>query len=175
MRLVGLIGGCAMLLTVPLAGLGGGSVQAAGHAASPKWLTFNAKAKTATLIVIAGYNNVKSGFNFDGYADGKMTVTIPVGYKVTVDFSNKNVTAHSLVIAKYADKLAAKVKPAFSGASTPSPTAGTPKGKSAKFTFVAKPAGTYAMLCTVPGHVLMGMWDVMKVAASGSPSITFAK
>ena len=180
MKVQGIVGGVAagvVVCTLSLAGSFAVDTHAAPTQAKvPTWLTFNAKAKTASLLLISGYNSNLSGFNFDGYGNGKMTVTVPLGYKVTVTFTNQAASAHSAVIAPYADKTTSgSIKPAFSGATSPDAVSGTPSGKTVKFTFVAKPAGTYVIVCAVPGHNLIGMWDVFKVAASGQPSIAFSK
>jgi uncharacterized cupredoxin-like copper-binding protein len=38
---------------------------------------------------------------------------------------------------------------------------------------VAGKVGTYAILCAVPGHAVMGMWDVFQVVKSGAAKISF--
>jgi sulfocyanin len=167
--LVRAVAGVALLA---LAAPGLGEIPA--HAAStPTWVANNAKTKTATLTVIAGY---KGGFDFNGYMQGKMTITVPVGYHVNVVFSNNAALPHSLVFTTYDKRTAASgITAAFKGASTPNPTSGTAKGKTEKFSFVANKVGTYAMVCAVPGHALAGMWDVFTVAKSGTPGIKFSK
>jgi uncharacterized cupredoxin-like copper-binding protein len=40
------------------------------------------------------------------------------------------------------------------------------------FSFVANKAGTYAIVCAVPGHAVAGMWDVLKVTRGGTAKIT---
>jgi sulfocyanin len=167
----------AMRRALLAAVLGGISLLGArGHVAqagaAPAWLTYSAKAHTASLTIIAGYNNALGGFNFDGYGQGKLVVTIPVGYKVTVAFSNKGALPHSVVIVQYAQRNAGSYKPTFPGAASPNSTAGIGQGPAQKFSFLAKPAGTYAIVCAVPGHEPAGMWDTLKVVSGGTPSIT---
>src|SRR5689334_8345943 len=65
------------------------------HTSAPKWLVVNAKTKTAVLTLIAAYNNNLSGFNFNGYGNGKMVVSVPVNYHVNVVFSNKSALPHN--------------------------------------------------------------------------------
>ncbi len=138
-------------------------------AASP-WLSYNAKAHTATLTIIAGY---KGGFDFNGDSKGKMIVTIPAGTKVTVKFSNKASLPHSVLITTWADRMAASnFATPFKGASSPNPTNGSTAGTPSTFTFTANTVGTYAIVCAVPGHALAGMWDTLKVVKGGSASIS---
>jgi plastocyanin len=96
---------------------------------------------------------------------------VPVGYHVDVTFSNNAGIPHSALITPYADKSKTSNFPlAFPGASTTNPTSGTAKGQTEHFSFVASKAGTYALVCGVPGHVAAGMWDVFKVTPGGQPS-----
>src|SRR5579871_2329445 len=153
-------GAALLALAIP------GIARIPAHAAStPNWLVTNAKTKTVTLTVIAGY---KGGFDFNGYMQGKMTISVPAGYHVNVVYSNNAALPHSVVFAPYGKRSAASgITPALKGASSPNPMSGTPKGQTIKFSFVANPVGTYAMVCAVPGHALAGMWDVFTVTKSG--------
>jgi sulfocyanin len=138
-------------------------------AASPSWVSYNAKAHTATVTIIAGY---KGGFDFNGDSAGKMIVTIPLGTKVTVKFSNKATLPHSVMVTTWADRMAASgFATVFKGASSPNPTNGSTAGAGVTFTFVANKAGTYAIVCAVPGHAAAGMWDTLKVVKGGSASV----
>jgi len=38
---------------------------------------------------------------------------------------------------------------------------------------LASKAGTYALVCGVPGHEAAGMWDVLKVTPKGTASLSF--
>ncbi|MGH2391095.1 MAG: sulfocyanin-like copper-binding protein, partial [Chloroflexota bacterium] len=142
-----------------------------GHGQSPA-LTTDPAAHTATLRLVAGLGSANSGFNFDGASNGQLVVSIPVGYKLTVKFSNAAVPAHSAVVTAYANRTAAVFPPAFPGAATPNPTAGVGKGVQQTFTFTAAKVGTYAIVCAVPGHAAAGMWDVLKISQGGSPAIS---
>jgi hypothetical protein len=55
------------LLAAVLGGLSliGAHGAAAKTSAAPTWLTFNAKAHTASLTVVAGYTGALGGFNFN--------------------------------------------------------------------------------------------------------------
>jgi hypothetical protein len=150
------------LATWPMSGV---PVQRA-RAAEPVWVRWDPASKTADLTITAAYNQVGSGFNFDGYNLGHLTISVPLGAKVVVSFTNKADLAHSVVITPFADRtLAGNFPLAFAGSSSPNPGAGMAKVKVPQvFSFTASKAGTYAIVCGVPGHALGGMWDVFKVA-----------
>jgi sulfocyanin len=161
-----LAGATALALALP------GLPAAAAHrpAGTPRWLVVSGR--TVTLTLTAAYNGTFSGFNFDGDGKGKMIVSVPVGYRVNVIFTNKSAVPHSAVIAAYSKRTSSSgITPVFRGASTPNPTTGTRQGKTVRFSFVANKAGTYAIVCAVPGHALGGMWDVFKVTPGGKPTI----
>jgi uncharacterized cupredoxin-like copper-binding protein len=144
-------------------------------AAGSKFLKADTTKHTAALKLIAGLTRANSGMNFDGYAKGSMTVTIPMGYKVTVTFTDKDITGHSALIVAFANRDGSSHTLAFSHAGSPDTTAGTQPGNTVKFTFVAKRTGKFAIICGVDSHAKLGMWDVLKVTSSGTPQITFKK
>src|SRR5919204_4703158 len=165
----------AMVLALALPGMYAAASHHPGRAATPRWLVANATAHTATLTLIAAYTNTRGGFNFNGYSNGKMVITIPVGYRVTVIFSNKSSVPHSAVFPPYTQKNRTSHFPlAFKGSTSPDPTSGITSGKTQRFTFTASKVGTYALVCAVPGHEAAGMWDVLKVTRGGTASLRFA-
>jgi len=141
-----------------------------------QWLVANTKARTATLTLIAGYNNARGGFNFDGYANGTMVVGVPSGYRVTVVYSNRGQYPHGVVITPYAKKNALTDFPlAFRGAASTDPANGVATGTAQRFSFTANRVGTYAIMCAVGGHEHAGMWDVLKVTRGGAPLFTIVR
>jgi plastocyanin len=102
-----------------------------------------------------------------------------VGTKVTVLFRNQDTTdVHSAFFTSYANRYGPFLEdelPAFKGASSPDPTAGSPAGKTYVFTFTATPAGRYAIVCAMPGHASAGMWDTFTVTKGGKAAIMFKK
>jgi sulfocyanin len=164
-----------LVLALALPGMYAAASHHPGRAATPRWLVANAKTHTATLTLIAAYTNALNGFNFNGYDNGKMVITIPVGYRVTVIFSNKSSVPHSAVFTPYSQKNRNSHFPlAFKGATSPDPTSGITSGTTQRFTFTASKVGTYALVCGVPGHEQAGMWDVLKVTRGGTASLSFA-
>lgn len=156
--------------TTNAATTGSNSTGAGGSPTSSKWISYHASSKTADVTLKAGLNG---GFDFNGYSKGKMTVTVPKGWTVDVTFTNEASVNHSAEIVPYSQlKSSSTFTPAFSGASTPNPTTGTSKGVTQNFTFTASKSGKYGIVCAVPGHDDLGMWDTFVVSSSASvPSV----
>jgi uncharacterized cupredoxin-like copper-binding protein len=134
-----------------------------------QWLTVDSATKSARLVLDAAHGSANSGFNFNGYANGQLVVTIPMGWKVTVSCTNQaSALNHSCAVVEHAGD----TTPAFPGASTPNPTTGLAPGQSATFEFTPTTTGTYRIDCLVPGHDPAGMWGTLNVVSSGTPSIT---
>src|SRR5512143_1479905 len=130
-------------------------VTSAGASPPPsKWLTWNAHARTASLVLVAGFDGSNNGFNFHGYGRGKLLVRMPVGWRVTVTCRNAASIRHSCAIVRGPQTAV----PAFRGASTPSPLLGLRSGQTARFRFTASRTGTYRIACLVPGHEEARMW-----------------
>ena len=131
-----------------------------------QWVSYDEASKTVTWRLIAGAPAVNLGLNFDGYDKGAMTVTVPVGWNVTVDFSNQGSINHSAAVVT-----ATGTTPVFPGAETPTPLDGTPPGQTVSFTFVANQSGSYRVSCLVPGHEAKGMWVGLVIASGGLPTV----
>lgn len=139
---------------------------AAAQAATPRWLISNARTKTVALTLIAGWHGTNGGLNFDGYSDGQMKVVVPVGWKITVIYSNQNAASHSVIFVRYQRRIPVMgFTPAFPHAESADPMNGSAmNSKPQRFTFVANRAGTYRIVCGVPDHALSGMWDYFVVS-----------
>ena len=148
------------------------------RAATPTWLQANVKAKTAYLTLIAGWSDANGGLNFDGYSNGKMIVTVPLGWHVQVTFSNRSAAPHSVeVIAYHTPVPETGFRAAFKNAQSPDPIDGiTHDHKPQRFTFVAARAGRYMIICGVPGHASSGMWERFVVAKTArTATLTISK
>jgi sulfocyanin len=138
-------------------------------------VTYGAADPTAHFTIIAGKTQLDGGYNFNGYARGGMTVTVPLGWKVAIDFQNAATLAHSMEILPYmaAQPPVPPATPAFPGAATKNLTAGLPKGTKTTVSFIANKPGTYELACGVPAHALAGMWEKFIVSAEVKrPSVT---
>jgi sulfocyanin len=139
-----------------------------GQAGTPK------VAKTVELTLIAGKTNDNSSFNFNGFSNGKMTLTVPTGWKVVVHYQNFSALRHSFDVIPYTGKQpdAPPPPPVFKGATTRDPVSGIGVGKEETITFVADTAGKYEYLCGVAGHAQAGMWNYLVVSSTAkAPSV----
>jgi sulfocyanin len=139
--------------------------QATTPSASAGILAFDASAKTVTIELLAGHSG--GGFNFNGFSNGRLKITVPENWRVTVKCTNQATTNHSCAIVAGQSDTA----PAFPGAATPNPVAGLGQGQSASFSFTPDKVGTFRIVCLVPGHEGAGMWDAFVVIADGTPSV----
>lgn len=136
------------------------------------FLRLSAKPKTVELVVIAVYNDENYGMNFNGYAKGNATYTIPLGWEVEVTYINPSPVPHSLlVIEKDSLKKLQVPEPYFKGGAVPDHLKGLAYAKS-QFHFLADEAGDYALACGFPAHALNGHWIALEVsAAAAAPSL----
>ncbi|MGE5274689.1 MAG: sulfocyanin-like copper-binding protein [Verrucomicrobiota bacterium] len=133
------------------------------------WVKSGPRAHRADVLVIASFTKAAGGFNFDGFAKGRLRITVPAGWAVHVDFRNAGPLPHSLMVVPWSTKATAtRPKPAFGGAETPLPYRGTLRGGRARFAFTARKPGQYRLICAVPGHDAAGMWDTLIVSRSAT-------
>ncbi len=151
-------------------GLGGGwAMVPAARAAQPSeapFVTYNPATHTATVRLIAGLTSTNASYNFDGGAKGAVRITVPLGTKVVATFVDNVSMPHSALIVPFnAPLTVTPPAPAFPGAASADYHNGTEKGDPASvFTFRANKAGTYRIVCGVPGHDVAGMWDIFIVS-----------
>jgi plastocyanin len=100
---------------------------------------------TPVTIDVAGYDE----FRFE-----PASITVEAGAEVTINFQNAGALEHNwLLVSQAVDAASATEADALAGANTGIIGA----GESTSITFTAPPAGTYTMVCTVPGHAVGGM------------------
>ncbi|HXY46138.1 MAG TPA: sulfocyanin-like copper-binding protein, partial [Acidimicrobiales bacterium] len=59
-------------------------------------LTTEAATQTVHLLLVSSSTGADGGFNFDGYANGAMRVSVPVGWRVQVTCKNASaILSHS--------------------------------------------------------------------------------
>jgi hypothetical protein len=139
----------------------GGLAQVTQLGALPGWVTIGANGKSVALVITT------SGTTFNGASNGKMTITVPQGWKISVTDQNMTGIAQSLVIAAQTKTPLPSTgfMPALTGAATVHPATGRPKGEQ-KFSFTASQAGNYIMVSDVPGQADSGLWDHFDISAT---------
>ena len=170
---VTLLLGLAVAVPASLAAQGSGAA-----APDTTWLKWNATTKTATFKLVAGIpGRAKSPFNFNGYTDGDLTLTVPENSTVVLNFVNDDGTPHSAEVIDGAGPIPnmAPDQPAIPRAYTKAVSEGIAQFGTDVVRFKAAPAGSYRIFCGVPGHGLSGMWIRLEVnAAAAVPSLAEA-
>jgi len=140
------------------------------------WLTVDTTARTATFALTAGLTQLNGGLNFNGYNDGKLTLTVPAGWNVVIRFTNHDANLpHSAEVVDTTKPMPAGPvePPTFPRAMTVRLMQGLASGEADSLRFVASKAGSYLIFCAVPGHGLAGMWIRLKVSATEKrPTLT---
>jgi sulfocyanin len=139
---------------------------------APAWMHVDAAKKTVNFDVLMAPNGNNGGLNFNGFHHGQMTITVPTGWHVDLNVTNKGFGAipHSLEVIKVAEGIPAmgSEPPAFDGAETVELNNGMSVGQSDHATFTADSPGKYWIFCGVPNHGVGGMWDYLVVSSTAT-------
>lgn len=148
---------------------------AAAEEIRPHWMTFDAEKRVVRLLMVGAADGSNGTMNFNGYGNGDMTVTVPLGWRVEVEFQNKGLAAlpHSLAVINEVKPLPIEGgAPAFSRALTTRLIPGMMAGETDSFDFVANKEGRFLLFCGVAGHGVTGMWDYLVVSKEAKvPSV----
>src|SRR6266581_2119310 len=158
---------CGILLLAP--SIGAAQSPATQSQIDCNWLTVDTTTKTATLQLTAGLTQLNGGLNFNGFNDGKLTLTVPTNWTVVLRFANHDANLpHSAEVVDTTKPMPAGPvdPPVFAHAITAKPMTGLPEGATDSVRFVASKAGSYMIFCAVSGHGLAGMWIRLKVSAT---------
>jgi hypothetical protein len=146
-------------------------VAQAGEPFVPSWIRNDPATKTVTMEIVADWNQVarfaKSNvrtdiIDFNGYYSGNITLMVPTGWSVQIEFINGSSNfRHSLMVTRvYAQSempVKLEQKDAIWGAYTDPPEGIYPKEK-AQLSFVAQQAGSYFLACARQTHLMDGHW-----------------
>jgi len=132
------------------------------------WLQADTVTKTATFQLVAGLTGLNGALNFNGFRDGGLTLTVPLGWTVLMHFRNHDgMLPHSAeVIADTHPLPVGPVAPAFARAFTVRLEQGLVSEQTDDLRFIADRGGSYLIFCGVPGHGAAGMW--VRLAVLGS-------
>ena len=146
----------------PLTGTGPGTPP------DPKgYIHADAAARAVVITLIAGYPAGDYQFNYNGYRDGTLVISIPVGWQVTVQCENHATVPNSCAVVR-GSKDSAPIQPEWS---TPDPTRGLDPGRSATFAFSPSTTGSFRIASLVGGNEASGMWADLEVTPQGVPAI----
>jgi hypothetical protein len=138
-----------------------------GVARVNEFLSYDAQARTATLLLVGGYNGLNDALNYNGGARGSQGVSVPLGWSVhvTVTSRDSEIQHSAIVLRQVLPPPEEMPPPAFPGAVVPQLEEGVHEGDTTSFDFVADKAGRYMLACGVPGHAQGGMWMRLTVSA----------
>jgi hypothetical protein len=128
--------------------------------------------RTVVINLAAGETATYGGFNFDGFSNGQMRITVPLGWHVFVNCTNSSTTMTNSCAVVDDQPLSPDGTPlAFPGSATIDPYDGLGLHRSGSFTFVASRPGPFRITSLVDGYQADGMWDWLIVSDGGTPSV----
>jgi hypothetical protein len=146
----------------PLTGTGPGTPP------DPKsYIHTDSTARSVVITLIAGYPAGDYQFNYNGYGNGTLVISVPVGWQVTVQCENRGTVPNSCAVVQGRNDLA-PIEPSWS---TPDPTHGLGPGQSATFEFSPSTPGSYRIASLVGGNEASGMWADLEVTSGGAPEM----
>ena len=134
----------------------------------PSWMQVDTTTKTVTFQLVAGLTGLNGALNFNGFRDGGLTLTVPRGWNVLMQFRNHDgMLPHSAEVIDTVHPLPLQpVSPAFPKAFTVRLAEGIPSEGRDDLRFIADKGGSYLIFCGVPGHGAAGMWIRLVVWSS---------
>lgn len=163
--------GLLLLLAAPVTGQ-----TSSAPRPDPAWMTIDSAQRAVTFELIAGMTTANGSLNFNGQKGGALTFVVPRGWRVTLNFVNrdKNLPHSAQVISAQGAIPMGPGSTAFPGAASTDPGTGVPATTPMEpLRFVAGTAGDFRIFCAVPGHGMAGMWVRLKIDPSATtPSIS---
>lgn len=142
----------------------------------PEWYDVDHDARTVAIELTAGATPDNNYWNYNGYTNGDLAITVPEGYTVEITLINQDPNmGHSVGISSELSNFAMVTPdPVFAGAISENPQSmveSTMPGETETITFVADAAGNYTMVCYIAGHSAVGMWLFFNVSGDGEAGV----
>ena len=152
----------------PVAARAQGGTAAPAPAVDPSWLQVDSTTKAVTFELVAGLTGLNGALNFNGFRDGGLTLQVPLGWTVVIQFRNHDgLLPHSAeVIVETHPLPTGPVAAAFPRAFTVRLDQGLVSEQGDDMRFIADKGGSYLIFCGVPGHGAAGMWIRLEVSGS---------
>jgi hypothetical protein len=143
----------------------------AGPVRVNEFLTYDARSRTVSLQLIAGYNGLNGSLNYNGATNGSHGLIVPKGWRVHVAVTNRDsdLQHSAIVVAKVLPPPIEPTDPAFAGAALPRLDEGLQEDETGTIDFVATIPGHFMIACGVPGHAQAGEWLELVVTNSSAP------
>ena len=138
-------------------------------AAEATFLAFDTTRRTATFQLAAG-DEVPEQVSFNGSRRGRRTLTVPLGWRLTIAFANRDPDLpHSATIVEVTAAVPEQLPAAaFDNGQTVRLTDGLLEGDSDEISFVADRAGRYLIACGVLGHAQRGQWIAFEISPTAT-------
>lgn len=135
---------------------------------SPDWMTVDSANRRVELDIVAGLTTANSAWNFNGYANGDMTIAVPLGWQVQIHFTNRDANyPHSVGVIEIEEPMPGSgdhATMAFPRAFSLQFSRGLFAPKDDTFDFKVNKTGKFWLYCGVPPHGQAGMWDYFVVS-----------
>lgn len=146
-------------------------VAQAGQPFVPSWIRNDPATRTVAMEIVADWNqvaryakdNIRTDIiDFNGYWGGNLTIIVPTGWSVKIEFINGSQSfRHSLMVTRvYAQSempVKLRAEDAIWGAYT-DPPEGIYTNETRQFSFVAQQSGSYFLACARQTHLMDGHW-----------------
>jgi sulfocyanin len=152
-----------------LAAVGGRLEAQTQGVVDQSWLSWDQATGTVHFKLTAGLTGLNGALNFNGFRDGELTLVVPAGAPMVVEFVNHDgMLPHSaqVILNRTPVPGAAVDQAAIARAYTDKVGEGLPPQSRDQMRFTATPAGEYLFFCGVPGHGLAGMWIRLSVSTT---------
>jgi hypothetical protein len=139
----------------------------AGPVRVNEFLTYDARTRTVSLQLIAGYNGLNGSLNYNGATHGSHGISIPLGWRIHVAVANhdSDLQHSAIVVRELLPPPIEPADPAFAGAALPNLEEGLQENETGTLDFAADRVGHYMIACGVPGHAQAGMWLQLVIAS----------
>lgn len=131
------------------------------------YIRADSASSSVVIILIAAYPAGDYQFNYDGYGNGTLVISVPVGWQATVQCENRGTVSNSCAVVAGRNETV----PVEPGWSTPDPVRGLDPGQSASFAFSPTRTGSFRIASLVGGNEASGMWADLEVTQGGQPSL----
>lgn len=131
------------------------------------FLVYDTTRKTATFQLAAG-DEIPDQVSFNGARRGGRTLTVPLGWRVTIAFANRDpALPHSATIVDVAGPVPEQLpEPVFLRGQTVKVDEGLLEGDADEIIFLADRVGRYLIACGVIGHAQRGQWITLDVSTT---------
>ena len=138
-------------------------------ALEPNYVAYDTTRKTVIFQLAAG-DEIREQVSFNGARRGGRTFTVPLGWRVTIAFANRDPDLpHSATIVDVAGPVPEELPaPIFPSANTVRLAEGLLEGDADEILFTADRVGRYLIACGVLGHAQRGQWITLDVSTTAT-------